>query len=187
MLVCVAGSSAAFVEELERHRIARGLTPAQLARAIGASTSQVSRWRRGGGISIPQLKALADWMGRPLTELMTLAGYPADASSALDTQRADDMGLAAVRAAWPALDEQRRQIIYEIAVRQPATAELSDSATLAQRRANYGRTDPSPTTLRDIMDVLQQVPAPDAEFDADLDYIRAEWRRAARPPAPAGR
>ena len=108
------GDARAFADELERYRIARGLTPAEMARAIGASTSQVSRWRRGHGIGMEHLQKVAVWMDRPLAELQVLAGYPAPL--ALMPRQPKDPRFEAVRAAWDRLDETRRQIIHDIAL-----------------------------------------------------------------------
>jgi len=117
------GDTRAFAAELETYRKARGLTPAELARAIGASTSQVSRWRRGGGISLDYLQSIADWMGRPLSDLMPLAGYPSPTALAVQSDP-DDPDFKAVREAWRKLDRGRKQIIKEIALAGAAAALL---------------------------------------------------------------
>ena len=171
-----------FAAELERYRVARNLTPAQLARAIGASTSQVSRWRHGGGISIAQLQRVAEWMGRPLVDLMPLAGYHVDAASASSAQQPSDAGLAAVEAAWPSLDAGRREIIAELAVRYLAngarTTEEAERPPATSTPVATSRAARVDMTLSEVLDLLQRVPAPDDQFQADLDQVRAAWRRA---------
>jgi transcriptional regulator with XRE-family HTH domain len=111
-----AGDARAFAELLEQHRIARNVTPAEMARAIGASTSQVSRWRRGGGISMEYLERAAAWMGEPLADLMPLAGYPAPSASTSQSPEPADPRFLTVRAVWDRLDDTRKQIIQLIAL-----------------------------------------------------------------------
>ena len=125
-LGALRGDARALAAEIEAYRKARRLTPAEASREIGCSTSQMSRWRRGGGISMSWLEKVAAWMRRPLVDLLPLAGYPA-----LDVRRTPsileptDNGFRAVKAAWPHLPAHRREVLVELAagIREPADDE----------------------------------------------------------------
>src|SRR3954452_2764661 len=55
----------------------RGLTQAELARAVGVADAQVSRWRRGQVVpTVRYLQQIADVIGVQRTTLDRLAGYP---------------------------------------------------------------------------------------------------------------
>jgi transcriptional regulator with XRE-family HTH domain len=62
----------------------RGLSQAQLARAVGVADTQVSRWRRGQVVpTVGYLQRIADTFGVQRTTLDRLVGYPvAEASPA---------------------------------------------------------------------------------------------------------
>jgi transcriptional regulator with XRE-family HTH domain len=66
---------ASFSDAIERLRRERGLTPAQLARALGEYEGNVSRWRRGKGIDQLNVWKLADFFGVERAYLERLAGY----------------------------------------------------------------------------------------------------------------
>ena len=62
---------------------ARGLSQAEVARAVGVGDPQVSRWRRGQGLpSLRSLQRFADAFAVPRAELERLAGYPVAAPAA---------------------------------------------------------------------------------------------------------
>ena len=55
----------------------RGLSQAQLARAVGVADTQVSRWRRGQVMpTVQYLQRIADTFGVQRTTLDRLVGYP---------------------------------------------------------------------------------------------------------------
>lgn len=55
----------------------RGLSQAELARAVGVADTQVSRWRRGQVVpTLRYLQQIADTFEVPRTTLDRLAGYP---------------------------------------------------------------------------------------------------------------
>jgi len=55
----------------------RGLTQAELARAVGVADTQVSRWRRGQVVpSVHYLQRVADALAVSRSTLDELAGYP---------------------------------------------------------------------------------------------------------------
>src|SRR3954470_23775425 len=55
----------------------RGLTQAELARAVGVADAQVSRWRRGQVVpTVRYLQQIADVIGVQRITLDRLAGYP---------------------------------------------------------------------------------------------------------------
>jgi transcriptional regulator with XRE-family HTH domain len=72
---------ASFSAAIERLRRERGLTPAQLARALGEYEGNVSRWRRGKGIDQLNVWKLADFFGVERAYLERLAGYDDNARS----------------------------------------------------------------------------------------------------------
>ena len=66
-----------FAEWLNATIESRGLTQAQLARAVGVADTQVSRWRRGQVVpTVRYLQQLADTLDVPRAGLDRLAGYP---------------------------------------------------------------------------------------------------------------
>lgn len=65
-----------FAEAFERLRTGRGWSPAEVARQLDVYPTEVSRWRRGlGGISIRNVRKVADVFGVDRAELERLAGY----------------------------------------------------------------------------------------------------------------
>ena len=55
----------------------RGLSQAQVARAVGVADTQVSRWRRGHVVpTVQYLQRIADTFGVQRTTLDRLVGYP---------------------------------------------------------------------------------------------------------------
>lgn len=73
--LAMADQDASFSDAIERLRHERGLTPAQLARALGEYEGNVSRWRRGKGIDQLNVWKLADFFGVERAYLERLAGY----------------------------------------------------------------------------------------------------------------
>jgi transcriptional regulator with XRE-family HTH domain len=72
---------ASFAEALERLRKARGLKPRELARGLGVYEGEVSRWRHGGGVSVRNVRKVADFFGVDPEPLEHLAGYHSADSS----------------------------------------------------------------------------------------------------------
>jgi transcriptional regulator with XRE-family HTH domain len=70
----------------------RGLSQAELARAMGVADTQVSRWRRGQVVpTVRYLQKMAETLDVPRSSLDRLAGYPVsdgnDKDEAADPQR----------------------------------------------------------------------------------------------------
>lgn len=82
----MSGSEPSFADTFEQLRIARGWSPAEVARRLGVYATEVSRWRHGGGISIKNVRKVADLFGVDSKWLERLAGYDDSHSDpALDT------------------------------------------------------------------------------------------------------
>jgi len=64
-----------FGEVFEQLRLARGLSPAQLARGLEEYEGNISRWRRGQGIDQLKVRKVADFFGVDRAWLERLAGY----------------------------------------------------------------------------------------------------------------
>lgn len=64
-----------FGEALRELRESRGLTQAQLARDLGEYEGNISRWQRGKGIDIDNVRKIADYFGVERSWLEALAGY----------------------------------------------------------------------------------------------------------------
>jgi transcriptional regulator with XRE-family HTH domain len=124
---------ATLAEAIEATRLAKNIHPAEAARQMGVTATQLSRWRRGGGISIDQLAKVATWMAVPLGELQVLAGFPAP--SAIDmSSDVSDPRLQAIADAWPVLDEPRRNILLELAQRGAGIVRTAIGASLENRK-----------------------------------------------------
>lgn len=100
-----------FSEWLNATIESRGLTQAQLARAVGVADTQVSRWRRGQVVpTVRYLQQLADTLDVPRVGLDRLAGYPVNESGE-DIQAGGDVKaeaeLQACEARFRQLLEQR--------------------------------------------------------------------------------
>lgn len=68
-----------FADWLSATMQSRGLSQAELARAVGVADTQVSRWRRGQVVpTVHYLQRIADSLGVPRTSLDRLAGYPVE-------------------------------------------------------------------------------------------------------------
>lgn len=60
----------ALYEALDRRRLARGLTWAQIAREIGVSASTISGTRNGGRLEVDGMLAMVSWLGRPVEDFV---------------------------------------------------------------------------------------------------------------------
>lgn len=60
----------AFPSGITRMRVGRGLKQTELARAIGVSQSQLSRWERGADLRVGTLKKIAAVLGCSLDDLV---------------------------------------------------------------------------------------------------------------------
>lgn len=100
----------AFAAVLEQLREARGLSPADLARKLDVSPTQVSRWRRGLDVpSIERIEDIALFFGIERESLERLAGYRAN--TVAGEQDTIDPGMAAMFEAERAdLKDQLRDI-----------------------------------------------------------------------------
>ncbi|MDP9371833.1 MAG: helix-turn-helix domain-containing protein [Chloroflexota bacterium] len=82
----------------------RGFSQAELARAMGVTDAQVSRWRRGQTVpTVRSLQRLADTLGVPRATLDRLAGYPTGEEAAGEGSAGTDPALQAelqVYQAW---------------------------------------------------------------------------------------
>jgi transcriptional regulator with XRE-family HTH domain len=81
-----------FATTFERLREARGWSPAEVARRLGVYPTEVSRWRHGrGGISIRNVRKVADLFGVDRAKLEQLAGYGdshlADTADTVEVER----------------------------------------------------------------------------------------------------
>lgn len=80
-----------FAQALEQLREARGLTPAQLARELNEYEGNVSRWRRGQGIELVNVRKIAEYFGVDSAWLERLAGYgdsaPSPTKESIDAER----------------------------------------------------------------------------------------------------
>jgi transcriptional regulator with XRE-family HTH domain len=81
-----------FAGWLSTSMTSRGLTQAQLARAVGVADTQVSRWRRGQVVpTVQYLQRIADTFGVQRTTLDRLVGYPVAEASASGSARDPDV------------------------------------------------------------------------------------------------
>jgi transcriptional regulator with XRE-family HTH domain len=88
------GPPSRFAGWLSTSMTSRGLTQAQLARAVGVADTQVSRWRRGQVVpTVQYLQRIADTFGVQRASLDRLVGYPVAEASASGGAR--DPGLEA--------------------------------------------------------------------------------------------
>lgn len=67
--------TAEFAQALERLRLAKGVSPAQMARDMDEYEGNISRWRKGKGIDLVNVRKLANYFGVDETWLENLAGY----------------------------------------------------------------------------------------------------------------
>lgn len=67
--------STTFAQTLEGLMLARGLSQAKLAEALGVYDGNVRRWRTGKGIEIENVWKIADYFGVERAALEQLAGY----------------------------------------------------------------------------------------------------------------
>ena len=67
-------AGATFAQVFEDLRLQRGWSPAEVARRLAVYPSEVSRWRKGGGINITNVWKVADLFGVERATLERLAG-----------------------------------------------------------------------------------------------------------------
>jgi transcriptional regulator with XRE-family HTH domain len=94
-----------FAAQLDALRRQRGLNQRELAEGIGAWESDVSRWLRGGGISLESVRSLADFFGVDRALLEHLAGY--STSQLASVQAGDEIERQRWRAWFDELREKR--------------------------------------------------------------------------------
>jgi transcriptional regulator with XRE-family HTH domain len=94
-----------FAAQLDALRRQRGLNQRELADAVGAWESDVSRWLRGGGISLENVRALADYFGVERALLEQLAGY--GTSKLASVQAGDEIERQRWRSWFDELREKR--------------------------------------------------------------------------------
>jgi transcriptional regulator with XRE-family HTH domain len=67
-----------FADWLDGQMWARGLSPHALARAVDVSPPTVSKWRSGRSVpDVANCQKLADFLSRPIAEVLAVAGHPA--------------------------------------------------------------------------------------------------------------
>jgi transcriptional regulator with XRE-family HTH domain len=60
----------ALYSALDKQRETRGLTWAQVARAIGVSTSTITRTKSGGRLEVDGMLAMIGWLDRPVEDFV---------------------------------------------------------------------------------------------------------------------
>ena len=146
-------------ECLRRHQ----MRPADLARRLDVYSGEVSRWRRGGGISIGNVRKIADLFGLDRSRLEALAGYGEQDAAPSDPleMRLDQVGrqVAAETTAdlrgiepayWPSiLDAQRAARRAAIAVARLTVAPPNHTAARPPQTARPARSrEPRPARQR---------------------------------------
>lgn len=58
---------------IRRVRRERGLTQDQAAAQLGVHQATVAKWERGDRVASERIPAIAEWLGRPVTELVARA------------------------------------------------------------------------------------------------------------------
>lgn len=159
----MAEQQPSFADVLNQLMTQRGLSQAQLARALGTYDGNVRRWRTGGGIEMRFIGQIADYFGVDPTYLARLAGYPDNALSIAKDSGDDDAvptNIAAmVDAERSALQEMLRGIppIFHrtiIAAQQEARKlskmNIDAAIELAARNEAPEISSPPPTPLTDV-------------------------------------
>ena len=92
-------SPSRFAVWLNAAMTSRGLSQADLARALGVADAQVSRWRRGQVVpTVQSLQRMAEALGVDRVTLDGLAGYPVAEGGSSGTDPAVQAELAAYQA-----------------------------------------------------------------------------------------
>jgi transcriptional regulator with XRE-family HTH domain len=128
-----------FAETFERLRVARGWKPAEVARRLGVYPTEVSRWRRGlGGISIKNVRKVADLFEVDRAWLEGLAGYPegecqpVQDDELLAITEALKSGLLAIpRLRWPAVTQAWQALASIFAEAPPLSAPESGRVSVS--------------------------------------------------------
>lgn len=122
-----------FAEWLNATLQSRGMSQAQLARAVGVADTQVSRWRRGQVVpTVRYLQQLADTLDVPRASLDRLAGYPVDDEPGQAAQTGAD---ARGEAELQALEARFRQLLEQRVPRHLWRAYLEACGALASSLA----------------------------------------------------
>lgn len=129
-----------FGEALERLRLGRGLSPAELARELDEYEGNVSRWRRGGGIDVVRVRKIADYFGVERGWLEGLAGYPPSATEGAKTVDADEL---AWNSYYHQMDPATRSTVVPM-VQAAANASGDSTANRSNRRVNGRRKGHAP-------------------------------------------
>ena len=159
----------------------RGLSQAQIARAVGVADAQVSRWRRGQVVpTVRYLQRLAETLDVPRAELDRLAGYPVDSAGAAEGQGDDPERQAELRAYQARYAEVLRQQVPPALWRAYAEAcealARSLSASYAGALAAVGVTEPGAPTSPGAPG-QNQAPADSPEGSAPRPEQRAPGRK----------
>lgn len=104
-----------------------GLSAAEIARRLDVYPGQVSHWRRGGGISVANVRRVADLFGVDRAQLEVLAGYPAEPSVQDDSPALAAL-ISILRRRWDELHEPEQRAISAV-VRTLAGDGLRESQT----------------------------------------------------------
>lgn len=139
-----ASPNPAFAEAFERLRKGRGWTPAEVARQLDVYPTEVSRWRRGLGISIKNVRKIADLFEVDRAWLEELAGYPesgpkrdldGDLKALLSTMGVAVQGVP--RRLWPTFLAASTALADALSssapVSDPATTPVSESDATGNR------------------------------------------------------
>lgn len=89
-----------FAQAFDQLRQARGLSQADVARALGVHRGEVSRWKAGGGITIQNVRKIAVLFGVDSLWLERLAGYDNRATAAEEYVDAELESIHAESVTW---------------------------------------------------------------------------------------
>ena len=106
--------SRTFAEVFDQLVRTSGLSAAEIARRLDVYSGQVSHWRRGGGISIANVRHVADLFGVDRAQLEELAGYPAAPGAAQDESPALAALISILRRRWDELQEPEQRAINAV-------------------------------------------------------------------------
>jgi hypothetical protein len=99
-----------FGEAFDRLVRDSGLSAAEIARRLDVYSGQVSHWRRGGGITVLNVRKIADLFGVDRAQLEALAGYPPSPSTSDDSPALAAL-IAVLRRRWDELQEPEQRAI----------------------------------------------------------------------------
>ena len=136
---------AAFGTWLAGSMHSRGLSQAQLARAVGVADTQVSRWRRGQVVpTVHYLQRIADTFGVQRTALDRLVGYPVAEANPPGNEGAD----AALEAELQSHQARLRDVMRERLPRSMWSAYVEACTALADALSASARLN---ANLRDAL------------------------------------